>query len=138
MWIMVIWAIWLLCISIMDVRSCKIPIGMLVFGGGFAIAVLAYQCASQEISCYEIIKGMIPGGLLLVTAYVTKKAGYGDGIVLLLLGMALGGDKSLLIFGLSLLLISVWSLILLVFHKAGRNTKIPYLPFLTAAFFIMN
>ena len=80
---------------------------------------------------------MKPGGLLLVTAYVTKKAGYGDGIVLLLLGMALGGDKSLLIFGLSLLLISVWSLILLVFHKAGRNTKIPYLPFLTAAFFVL-
>ena len=60
-------------------------------------------------------------------------AGYGDGVALLILGMISGAGKSLMIFGFSLFLAAVFSVVMLVLGKAGRNTAIPFLPFLAAA-----
>ena len=85
----------------------------------------------------QAARGAIPGILILVLGAVTKKTGYGDGIALLLVGMLLRDGKIFLLFGISLFLISVSSLILLVFKKVGRSTKIPYLPFLTAAWLLL-
>lgn len=76
---------------------------------------------------------MLPGILLLVFAIATQKAGYGDGIVLLLLGMVAGGGKAWLLLGVSLFFVSAASVVLLVLRKAGRNMTIPYLPFLTVS-----
>ncbi len=132
-WAMVVLTFWLFCISIMDIRKCRVPVGMLAIGGGLSVLVLACRYYVGEIDYFNVLKGILPGALLLLIAFVTKKAGYGDGIVLLVLGVAAGGGKSLLFFGLSLLLICIWSILLLALRKAGHNTKIPYVPFLAAA-----
>jgi len=71
-------------------------------------------------------------------AFATKKAGYGDGIVLLLVGMVSGGGKGLWIFCISLFLISIFSVILLLCHKVRRNSEVPYLPFLTVAWILIS
>lgn len=125
--------LWLLALSIMDIRSCRVPFWLLAIGGAGIGLAFMFQHNGQTRDCMEAIKGMIPGCLFLVIAFVTKKAGYGDGLVMLLLGMVLGLGRSMALFGISLFLTSICSLALLAFRKVRRDTKIPYLPFLTAA-----
>lgn len=133
MWITFCVTGWLLVSSAMDIRTRRLPVWMLVLGGIMAAAAIW----NRQIRYFDILGGMAPGMFLLLTAFATKKAGYGDGIALSCLGAALGGERGLLLFGLSLFLMSVCSLILLGLRKVGRNTGIPYLPFLTAAWILV-
>lgn len=123
---------WLLAASIMDIRTRRVPVWMLVLGGSLAMLTVRHQGAAIP----EVARGMLPGVLLLLTALVTKKAGYGDGIVLCMLGMSLGSERSMLLFGISLFLLSLCALTLLAFHKVRRNTGIPFLPFLAAGWIL--
>lgn len=138
MWITLLTAFWLLAGSIMDIKRRRISIWLLVAGIAFSMSVSIWQCVAGERGYGDIVSGAFPGTGLFVIALATGKAGYGDGIALLCLGMLLGGGKSLLLLGLSLIFISVVSLVLLVVHKAGRNTPIPYLPFLTGAWLVVT
>ena len=124
---------WLIVSGIMDVKKRRVPVWMLALGG-----VLAVWAAFCRPSGYlEILTGSLPGVLLLLIAFATKKAGYGDGIVLCCLGVALGGERSLLLFGLSLFLISLCALILLALRRVKRNTDLPFLPFLAVAWILV-
>ena len=133
MWIMLLTTVWLLCISIMDLRKCNVPVWMLVPGG--LLAVTAIVC--RQGAYMDMLKGLLPGIFLLITAFVTRKAGYCDGIVMLFLGILSDVGEGLLILGISLVLAAAVSLVLLVLRKAGKNTRIPFLPFLTAAWLII-
>lgn len=124
---------WLLAASIMDIRSRRISIRMLAAGGVLSVLTVICQCSGY----WAVLKGMLPGILLLLTAFATRKAGYGDGVALLCLGAAAGGEKAFLLFGLSLFLLSFVSLLLLALRKVRRNTQIPFLPFLTAAWLLL-
>ena len=131
MWSMLFVTGWLLAAGIMDVRTRRVPVWMLVLGGGLAM----WAALSRQSGYLEMLKGALPGVLLLLTALATKKAGYGDGIVLAC--QALGGDRSLLLFGLGLFLISLCALALLALRRARRDTGLPFLPFLAAAWFLV-
>lgn len=123
--------LWLFWLSVSDMRCCRVPVWLLAAGGmGIGLALLYRGNADAPI---EVLKGIFPGTVLLGTGLVTKKVGYGDGITVLLLGMLLGVGRILILFAISLFLISAYSLGLLMLGRAGRNTKIPYMPFLAAA-----
>ena len=128
--------IWLLIVSIMDIRSRRVSIWILLPGGILALTAFVNQFVTRDLAYYDMLRGMIPGVLLLIIAFITKKAGYGDGIVLLFIGMVEGSRKTFMVFGVSLFFISIFSIILLMFRKAQRNSTIPYLPFLTAAWLL--
>ena len=133
MWSILFVTGWLITAGIMDVRTRKVPIWMLVLGG--ALAVWAAFCQYRE--CLEVLRGMLPGILLLLVALGTKKAGYADGIVLCCLGMAVGSEETLVLLGLGLFLISLCAMALLVLRKVGRDTGLPFLPFLAAAWLVV-
>ncbi|WP_276951104.1 prepilin peptidase [Acetatifactor muris] len=137
MWVILPITAWLLTGSVMDIRKRRVPIWLLLAGGIFSAATVILQCMAGGKEFADVLQGMLPGTGLLIVAFVTKKAGYGDGIALLCLGTVLGGGRSILLFGLSLFLISIFSLTVLVTRKAGRNTGIPYFPFLTGAWLIV-
>ncbi len=109
---------------------------MLVLGGAFAGLTVVCTCGFTLAECVEMVKGCVPGTILLFMAAATGKAGAADGIVLIFLGICTGGKICLAIFMLSLLLISIFSGILLVLRRVGRNTRLPYLPFLSAAWLL--
>lgn len=129
--------VWLIMISIFDIRTRKIPVWMLMAGCVCAAPILAVRWSGGVVGYGDVLKGMLPGVLLLVAALGTKKVGYGDGAVLLLLGTAVGGPKSWMLFGISLFFISGFSLALLALKKVKGRTKIPYLPFLAAAWMLV-
>lgn len=130
-------SVWLCVVSILDIRSRRVPVWMLAAGGSAAVLSLVLQCGMDGRECIDVIKALLPGFLLLTVAFLTKKAGYGDGIAMLCVGAVLESGRSLLLFGVSLFLISIWSIGLIILRKAGRDEGIPYLPFLTGAWFLV-
>lgn len=94
------------------------------------------QHAQGGKNAAELVWGLVPGALLLLTAAVTKKAGIADGIVLLLLSLPLGYRECIVSFVLSLMIMSLISLLLLVLGKIKGNSKVPYLPFLLAGYMV--
>lgn len=80
--------------------------------------------------------GILPGFMLLLTAVLSNKAGWADGVVLLLLGVMTGFRECTFSFILSMLAISVISLTLLMMKRVEKNTKIPYLPFLWVGYMV--
>ena len=123
---------WLLTASVLDFRRRRIPVWLLALGGAAVIPAVLFECAGLPEEWWAVCRGCIPGILLLGMALVTRKAGVADGVAMLYMGLLLK-EKCLAVFAFSLLLISLYSGILLVFRKAGRNTELPYLPFLTVA-----
>lgn len=133
MWKFGIMILCLFLFSIYDIRSQKIPTALLAISG--LCVLIAESCllykGQTHIASYGI--AVLPGAILILTAYLTGKIGYGDGLVMLILGIAAGYKKSLVIFMISLMLAAILSALLLLLRKADRNTRIPFVPFITAA-----
>ena len=133
MWSIWIVTVWLMVSGVMDKKTRRVTVWMLALGG--VLAVWAAFC--QGCGWPEAAKGMLPGAALVLIAFSTNKAGYGDGIVLGCLGMALGGERSMLLLGISLFLISLCALVLLAMRRVGKDTRLPFLPFLAAAWLLV-
>ena len=103
---------------------------LLLLGGVVILGSGAYGCIRGENNGTELFLGMIPGVLLLLLAAATKKAGWADGVVLMLLGSMLGFRQCVMGTMVSLAIISVFSAVLLALRRVGKGTNIPYVPFL--------
>lgn len=123
----------LIVLSCMDLRTRKIPwIPVVILG----MVVFVYRIWSG-ISLAEVAAGVIPGGVLLLVSAVTEESiGYGDGLVLLVLGLFCGVAETVAVLGMALLLASVLSMVLLALKRAGRKTKLPFLPCLCSGYLL--
>lgn len=138
MWKMFLTVLWLGILAGMDVRRKYVPIWFLVCGGIFVTIVSVYEGLEGNLNGAELIWSIAPGMVLLTVAVLTKKAGWADGVVLMLLGILSGFHACIFSFTLSMVLISVVSLALLALRKVKKNTKLPYLPFLCAGYLIQT
>lgn len=126
------WGAWVLLgvTSIFDLRYKRIPLLLII--SGTVLGVVAIITRGAESS--ELVYALMPGILLLITAFLTReKIGYGDGMLLLGLGLLEGVIGCLGDLLIGLLLASVFGLILFVFGKRGREITLPFVPFLLAA-----
>ncbi len=123
-------------LGIRDFVDRRIPLIWILTGFPFAIGWGIFRCAEGELGWCESLLGLIPGIALMVIAYITKKAGYGDGLVLMQLGVCLGYRESVFLFCVGLILLAVVSVILLFLKVVRRDTKMPYLTFLAVAFML--
>lgn len=126
--------IWLIALSLFDMRYRRVPVWLILPGGVLTGGVIIYQYVIEKSGAAECWFGMIPGIALLLLAMGTRKAGWADGMVTMFLGGILGLRQCIMAVMLSLMLISVLSLLLLIFHRANRGTKVPFIPFLTLGF----
>lgn len=136
MWKLALTVLWLIAMSIFDLFEKRVPVWLLAAGGIPTIvsAMYAYMKGTESLS--QILFGMLPGVLLLVVAAVTKKAGWADGIVLLIMGLLTGLWECMACFMVSLIAMSAVSLPLLVLRKLGKNATLPYIPFLCAGYLL--
>ena len=136
MWKLALTALWLIAMSIFDLFEKKVPVWLLAIGGIPAIVTAMYAYVKGAGSFNQILFGMLPGVLLLVVAAVTRKAGWADGIVLVIMGLLTGLWECMACFMVSLLAMSAVSLLLLVLRKVGKNATLPYIPFLCAGYLL--
>ena len=74
---------------------------------------------------------LLPGlGFFLLSFLTREKVGYGDGWVLLMIGLFLGVYRCFLILLIGLMSESVVAIVLLTLGKINRDREIPFVPFL--------
>lgn len=132
MWKCGITILYLAGLSIWDLRERKVPVWLLVLGGIWALGAGIASGTGGTVLEWGI--ALVPGGVLLLLALATRKAGLADGIVAVQMGLLLGYRETMLVLTVSLLAMSAFSMILLAAHKVQKTTAIPYIPFLCAAY----
>lgn len=121
--------------SIQDIKEKEVSLWKLKIYGFLSLAVCLWDILTIEKDTFSLIEkgllGLIPGLFLLFIAKVTKEAiGYGDGLILLFIGISLGFWESLGVLFTGLLGVFLTSV--LVFFCCGRKKgfRIPFIPFL--------
>lgn len=115
-----------------DIKKKEISIWLFLILG-IATIFGCIVCAKQK-GCL-LAAGIIPGILLAILAKITEQSiGYGDGIILAEIGLLTGIGKCMLILAIALALAGIFSLGIVVIKKVDKRYKIPFVPFLTVAY----
>lgn len=102
------------------------------------IGILAWTF-SQAFSWIILAGGILVGICLLGISKVTREAlGYGDGIAVAVTGSYLGLWENVELLLGGLFFAAIVSAILLVTRKAGRKTRLPFVPFLFLAHMVLT
>lgn len=121
--------------SLEDVRHKRLTIVyILMFGiGGLVLHLFAPVC-----SIYSILCGMLLGIAMILVSFITRgNVGIGDGMLLLVTGVYLGGYGNLQLLMTGLLLAALWALGLLMLKKKKGKDEIAFAPFLLLSYFVL-
>lgn len=104
----------------------------------FGIVGVILHLLYPNCSVYSMIFGLLLGiGIVGISILSRGSIGMGDGILLVVTGVYLGGYGNLELFLTGMLFVGIWSLGLLVLKKKKRKERIAFIPFLLAAYAVM-
>ena len=118
--------------TIFDIRKKEIPLILAGVGMAAAVGLTIWRIGDGSIFTAQILLSLLPGLFFLFVSWCTKeKVGYGDGILLLIIGLTVGFYQCLAGLCISLFLSAFFGELLLFLHKAKKNSRIPFVPFMT-------
>ena len=108
-------------------KTKMLPVCLLVMGGlGVSISHII-----QRENWWIYVMGILLGAAFLLVSKVTKEGlGYGDSILILLLGAFVGLWQVLLVLVIAFASAAIFSSVVLVLKKMSRKKQIPFVPFL--------
>lgn len=129
----VVW-VFLLVMGIEDWKKKRISLpGIMLF---LAVGMFT-RIWDRQNDWGSLLLSLIPGGVLLLLVFAAPGGiGAGDGLVLLGIGLFLPWQQTLALLAGALALVSVWGIALMLRHRGGRKTVLPFIPFLWLAFSI--
>lgn len=114
--------------AIEDIRKQTISVEYL---WGFAAAGAVLHVYWKDMTVMAMLLGMGVGfGMVLLGLATRESVGLGDGFLLMVTGILLGGAENLELLFMSLLYAAVFSLGVLIFGKRKGRQEIPFVPFL--------
>lgn len=130
MWIEIVLFLFLAVCAMFDGFSRRVPLAV-VWLGMLTAVCLQISGAMGETSLLTAVISLLPGmGFFLLSFLTREKVGYGDGWVLLMIGLFTGVYRCFLILLVGLIAESVAAILLIAVRKAKRDWEIPFLPFL--------
>lgn len=128
----VIFAGYLGVLTVMDIRNKRLNLLFLL--SGFLLMTAGFFC-KREIHPLLLATGAGVGIVFLLASRVTGESfGYGDSILIMIMGGFLGFWDILSLLTAAFLLAAVFSVIMLVRKKFNRKTAFPFVPFLMIAY----
>lgn len=125
-------ALFLTVLSVLDIRYRQVPLMLLIAGGCFALICRGIQ---GDMDIRIAAGGMLVGVVFLVISKVTGEAfGYGDSILITVLGLYLGIWEVLELLFLAFMMAAVFSILGLCLHRFSRKLSFPFMPFLALAY----
>ena len=121
--------------SIEDMKYRRLTIIYILLFGiiGVILHLFAPVCSIDSI-----LWGLLLGLVLILISIVTRQSlGMGDGILLAVTGVYLGGSSNLELFLCGLFLSALCSLGLLVLKKKKKTDEIAFVPFLLLSYVFM-
>ena len=101
------------------------------------IAGLLLHLMYHERTLADLLAGTGIGAAVILFAYMTRESiGIGDGAALMVTGIFLGFWANLQLFVTALFMSGFIALILLITKKKGRKYRLPFVPFLLAAYLV--
>ncbi|MBQ2900481.1 MAG: prepilin peptidase [Agathobacter sp.] len=127
----IILGIWLGIQGVMDFKYKEIPLWFTLLGGVVGIVI----CVREERTVFEVLVSCLPGLVVIFFSWMTKEIiGFGDGIVLLVMGFYLSLSQVLSVGMFAVFIAGIVALILLTVFQKGGSYRIPFIPFLTLAY----
>lgn len=120
--------------GIVDFRKRQISVGMI-------LALLLLCCAviplKRDFGVPDALGGLTIGLCAVGLSVATREQiGKGDGIVIAALGIALGARKCLLVVFAASFVMCIAAILVLLFRKGGRQTRLPFLPAVFAGYLL--
>lgn len=111
-----------------DLKKREIYLRPTILYGLLGLIIQLYELKARHLG---LLTGLIPGLFLLMTGMSSNgKVGYGDGILVLALGIWIGFFRCLMTLTSGLLLAAIWSAFSLVIKRFKKDDQIPFVPFL--------
>ena len=136
--------IFMTVLSVYDIRIRKLPVVILRAGIALALVrpalffLLSGPSAEQQRLLTVALLGALPGIAVTALSFISDKVGRGDGIVLIMMGMLENCSFVTTASCIACLTLAVFSGILLALHRVGRNSRMPFVPFLTGAYIVLK
>lgn len=131
----IICACYLCVLSVWDIFRRKLPPAVL--GAGILLAA-GYQCIWGKRSVVLCLAGVGAGCVFLLVSKATRQAfGYGDSILILVLGIYLGFWNLLSLLVVSFCMTAAAAVGVLVTHKFNRKSTLPFVPFLGIGYVLL-
>lgn len=123
---------YMIALSFKDIKERRMS--LLSILAGVPLAVMGFFCG-REIPPVMFAAGAAVGAVFVAVSKVTDEAfGYGDSLVIIIMGLMLGFWKILYVLLTAFILAAVFSVILLFRNHFNRKAAFPFVPFLTAAY----
>lgn len=117
--------IYLLLLSVLDIRKKKIPLLLLLIPLVVLFIILWLNGKAKRALC-----GMIPGIFsCLLSFFLPGSIGLGDGILIIVYGTYYGWEKACIWSFFSFWLVAIYGICISM--KKQRKKKLPFIPFLT-------
>ncbi len=130
MWIEILLFCLLGVCAVWDGIRKEIPLAVVWIGMIAALILRAYG-SMGEGTWLSAALAVLPGAVFWLLSFVTReKVGYGDGWVLMMIGLFAGLQRCFLILLTGLVIESAAALVLLAFGRTTGDREIPFVPFL--------
>ena len=132
-----VFAVYMEVLAVIDVRKRKISLRLLLSGFVLSAVLLtsALCLGEREIPWLLLAGGMAVGaGFLLISRITGESFGYGDSILILIIGIFLGFWNLMYLLLGAFSMAAVFSAVMMIKHRFNRKSSFPFVPFLAAAY----
>lgn len=127
-----LFAVYMIILMLMDIKWKKLSLAALM--SGFILLAAGFLCG-RNIHVMLLAAGAGVGIVFMVVSRVTEEAfGYGDSILILIMGGFLGFWNILFLLVTAFSMAALFSIFMLLRKKFHRKSAFPFVPFLTAAY----
>ena len=127
-----IFLVYIAALAVMDFKYRKLPLKTLL--SGLFIAAAGCLCG-REISPVLLAAGGCMGIVfLLISRGSGESFGYGDSILILIIGIFLGFWNLMYLLLGAFSMAAVFSAVMMIKHRFNRKSSFPFVPFLAAAY----
>ena len=127
-----VFAGYMIVLAVMDIRWKKLSFMILLSG---TVPLAAGFLCDREIHIILLAAGAAVGGIFLIISRVTEDSfGYGDSILIMIMGGFLGFWNILSLLTAAFSMAALFSIFMLIRKRFHRKSSFPFVPFLTAAY----
>lgn len=116
-----------------DIRKKEISLWIVICMAFLSLSDGAIALFNGKRTIEDLAICLIPGAVMILLALLSRQSmGYGDGVIILAIGMTFGISKLFVGIAIALFTSGIMSIFLIAIRKAKRNDTFPLVPFIFA------
>ena len=122
--------------SIIDIKKKKISVAVIIL---MAIGAICIDIYYENFSIIENVFSFVPGVILLIVSAMSNQSiGYGDGLLILCMGLFICMENIFFVCMIAVSIAGIVAMILVLICNKKRNYEIPLVPFIFLGYGLMR